>query len=187
MTGRNVYFLTLHPPYTSTSHPVAINATIVHADTLRHPSIPQPDGGRIYRCLKEFPGRRNGTLVPLSTLTYELDGGALWPQIGDWERVTDAIVQLSRRGGCDALPICLPQFAAASLAQGPTTTVTVHGPNGAVTHLGERDRQGYLDELTAAVRDMAASGPLWPGDGLVDPPRDPEHLPYRPVRPTAER
>jgi hypothetical protein len=46
-----------HEPYESPDHPVPINATIVHALTLLHPAVPQPDGGRMYRCLTEFPGR----------------------------------------------------------------------------------------------------------------------------------
>jgi hypothetical protein len=41
----DVYFLALHEPYSAREHPVPINATIVHALTLLHPSLPQPDGG----------------------------------------------------------------------------------------------------------------------------------------------
>jgi hypothetical protein len=33
---------------------------------------------------------------PLSTLTFELDGGLLWPEIADWKRVVDAVVHLAR-------------------------------------------------------------------------------------------
>lgn len=53
----DVYLLMLHEPYASSEHPVPINATIVHALTLLHPAVPQPDGGRMYRCLTEFPSR----------------------------------------------------------------------------------------------------------------------------------
>jgi hypothetical protein len=51
MTVRDVHLLALHEPYESPEHPVPINATIVHALTLLHPHLPQPDGGRMYRCL----------------------------------------------------------------------------------------------------------------------------------------
>jgi hypothetical protein len=84
---KDVYLLMLHTPYQSREHEVPIDATIVHARTLLHPAVPQPDGGRMYRCLTEFPARTPGCLVPLSTLTFELDGGELWPQVADWERV----------------------------------------------------------------------------------------------------
>jgi hypothetical protein len=50
----------------------------------------------MYRCLTEFPSRTPGCVVPLSTLTFELDGGRLWPQVADWEAVVAAIVNLTR-------------------------------------------------------------------------------------------
>jgi len=69
---QEVCLLTVHEPYESHDHPVPINATIVHAKTLLHPQVLQPDGGRMYRCLTEFPGRSTGCIVPVSTLTAEL-------------------------------------------------------------------------------------------------------------------
>jgi hypothetical protein len=42
----------------------------------------------------------------LSTLTFELDGGRLWPQVADWEAVVAAIVNLTRHKACDAIPLC---------------------------------------------------------------------------------
>jgi hypothetical protein len=57
MSVEDVYLLMLHEPYASSEHPVPINATIVHALTLLHPAVPQPDGSRMYRCLTEFPSR----------------------------------------------------------------------------------------------------------------------------------
>jgi hypothetical protein len=102
MSVEDVYLLMLHEPYASSEHPVPINATIVHALTLLHPAVPQPDGSRMYRCLTEFPSRTPGCLVPLSTLTFELDGGLLWPEIADWKCVVDAVVRLARDKACDA-------------------------------------------------------------------------------------
>jgi hypothetical protein len=124
-----VYLLTLHQPYESHDHPVPVNATIVHAKTLLHPQIPQPDGGRIYRCLTEFPGRSAGCIVPVSTLTAELNGGLLWPHVADWERVVEAVVRLSRNRSCDAMPLGLPADMAGSLSSGPDTTLTVFYPD----------------------------------------------------------
>ena len=63
MSVEDVYLLMQHEPYTSSEHPVPIDATIVHALTLLHPAVPQPDGGRMYRCLTEFPSRTPGCLV----------------------------------------------------------------------------------------------------------------------------
>ncbi|GAA2702548.1 hypothetical protein GCM10010348_69880 [Streptomyces anthocyanicus] len=51
-----------------------------------YPRVRQSDGTRIHECLTR--GRRLGEIVPLATLTHELDGGTLWPQIGDWQEVT---------------------------------------------------------------------------------------------------
>jgi hypothetical protein len=59
-----IYLLSVHEPYESHDHPVPINATIVHVKTLLHRQVPQPDGGRMYRCLTEFPGRSDGCIVP---------------------------------------------------------------------------------------------------------------------------
>ncbi|MEV0589435.1 hypothetical protein [Nonomuraea sp. NPDC050310] len=172
----DVYFLALHEPYRAAQHPVPMNAVIVHAATLRHPDLPQPDGGRIYRCLTEFPGRRSGCVVPLSTLTYELDGGRSWPLIGDWERVVDRLVAVARAGRCDAMPLGLSEVAAALLANGPTTSVRfAAGPP-----VDPAERQQVLDELAALVAQAAGQGALWPGDDLVAAPSSPAVLPYRP-------
>jgi hypothetical protein len=122
---QEVYLFVVHAPYDSRDHPVPINATIAHAKTLLHPQVPQPDGGRMYRCLTEFPGRSAGCIVPVSTLTAELDGGLLWPLVADWERVVQAIVRLSRSRSCDAMPLGLPDDMAGSLSSGPDTSSTV--------------------------------------------------------------
>ena len=84
----------------------------------------------MYRCLTEFPSRTPGCLVPLSTLTFELDGGLLWPEIANWKRVVDAVVRLVQDKACDAMPLGLPSVAAASLANGPYTEVNVYRPDG---------------------------------------------------------
>lgn len=180
MRVEDVYLLVLHEPYESPEHPVPINATIVHASTLLHPTAPQPDGGRMYRCLTEFPSRVPGCLVPLSTLTFELDGGRLWPQIADWEAVVAAVVSLSRARDCDALPLGLPTTTTALLGVGPTTSVTLHHPDGSRSVVGGAERQAYIQELAETVRSFAASGPLWPGNGLIAAPAEPTMMPYQP-------
>lgn len=179
MTVQDVYLLTLHEPYQSPQHPVPINATIVHALTLLHPMMPQPDGGRMYRCLTGFPGRTPGCLVPLSTLTFELDGGALWHRIGDWERVVEAVVHVARNQGCDAMPMGLPQLTALLIGGGPNTVHELHQPDGSRSQAGPVDRQQHLDELTGHIRRFVAEGPFWPGDNLVPPPREPRTMPYK--------
>lgn len=176
-----MYLLALHEPYESPEHPVSIDATIVHALTLLHPAIPQPDGGRMYRCLTEFPSRTPGCLVPLSTLTFELDGGQLWPQVADWQQVVETVVHLARSRACDAMPLGLPRLTSTLLAMGPTTTVNLHRAGGP-SAVGGRERQEQIDELTAHIRGFVASGPFWPGDGLVPPPSHPQTMPYKPYR-----
>lgn len=172
----DVYLLALHEPYRETRHPQPINATIVHADTLRHSDLPQPDGVMMYRCLVEAPGREAGTIVPLATLTYELDGGHLWPQIGDWEAVVDGMVALARRGACDSMPIGLPDADAFALGMGPTTELRIVGADPLPS--GYRDR--ILRQLRQALDGFVTEGPFWPGGDLVMPPRTPDRMPYKP-------
>jgi hypothetical protein len=170
---KDVYFLTMHDPYDEPGAPAPVNGVIVHALTLLHPDLPQPDAGRIYRCLTEFPDRTPGCLVPLSTLNYELDDGRLWPQIAaDWKAVIRALIALTRTPGrCESMPLAFPAIEAALLATGPFAPV----PPG----LGIPER----DELLAMLaEDLPGRGQpeLWPGDNLVAPPKDPVILPYLP-------
>ena len=118
---KDVYLLAMHDPYDEPGAPVPVNGVIVHARTLLHRDLPQPDAGRIYRCLTEFPGRTPNCLVPLSTLNYELDDGRLWPQIADdWRAVIRALVALTRTPGrCESRPLAFPEIEAALLATGP--------------------------------------------------------------------
>lgn len=180
MPVEDVYFLALHEPYSAPEHPVPINATIVHARTLLHPSLPQPDGGLMFRCLTEFPDRVPGCVVPLSTLTYELNGGALWHEIGDWERVVDGVVRLSRERRCDAMPLGLNDRATAVLGNGPHTEHTVHYIDGPARTYGPADRRAEIATMTGHVENFVAGGPFRPGTGLIQPPREPEVLPYQP-------
>ncbi len=172
---QDVYLLMLHEPYDTAEHPVSINVTIVHALTLLHPGVPQPDGGMIYRCLTEFPQRTPGCVVPLSTLTFELNGGRWWHKIGDWKRVTEAVVQVARAKGCDAMPLGVPHVAAALLAGGPNTDHEFYPWKGC------QERQEHLADVTRhVVHTVAARGPFWPGDDLVAPPPRPPTMPYQP-------
>jgi hypothetical protein len=182
MTQPDVYLLAGHEPYTDPRHPVPINATIVHAATLLHPQVPQPDGGMIYRCLTEFPDRRPHQIVPVSTLSYELDGGRLWPQVADWMIVVEALVPLARAGACDAMPLGLTPLQAFLVAQGPGTDNVVHYTDGTSEHRGPEHRQQVLDDLTTHLRRFLADGPFWPGNNLVPVPGRPAALPYQPYR-----
>lgn len=183
MSVEDVYLLILHEPYLSSEHPAPIDATIVHGLTLLHRTVPQPDGGRMYRCLTEFPSRVPGCVVPLSTLTFELDGGSLWPQVADWEAVVDAVVALTRDEACDAIPLGLPPVMSALLANGPTTTLTVIDPDGRRSVVGGRERDEYISELTGVVRSFVAQGPFFSGDDLANPPQAPAVMPYKPYQP----
>jgi hypothetical protein len=175
---QDVYLLTVHEPYESHDHPVPINATIVHAKTLLHPQVPQPDGGRMYRCLTEFPGRSTGCIVPASTLTAELDGGLFWPLVADWERVVEAVIHLSRSRSCDAMPLGLPMDMAASLSSGPNTSLTVHYPDRREI-LGAEERQAFLRQLEHSLRGAVSQRPFWPGNDLLEPPSEPKVMPYK--------
>ncbi len=171
--AKDVYFLTVHEPRDYPGAPAPVNGVIVHALTLLHPDLPQPDAGRIYRCLTEFPGRSPGCLVPLSTLNYELDDGRLWPQVADWKTVVRALIALTRApGGCESMPFALPSIDAALLAVGPFAPV----PPG----LGIPERSQLLDTLASGLPEATGAPPLWPGDNLIAPPGHPVTLPYLP-------
>lgn len=180
MTGTDVYLLAAFEPYTDPRHPVPINALIVHAATLLHPELPQPDGGMIYRCLTERP-RRPGEIVPVSTLTFELDGGRLWPLVADWAAVTGALRAVALAGRCDSMPLGLPEVTAHLVAMGPTTVNTFYNEsNGSTEKRGPGDRQAALDDLAGHVARFVATGPFWAGDNLARPPLERGPLPYQP-------
>lgn len=178
----DVYLLAAHEPYEDPRHPVAINATIVHALTLLHPDLPQPDGGMIFRCLTEFPGRKPGEVVPISTLTFELDGGRLWSQVADWAAVTEAVARLARAGRCDSMPLGLPAPVLALLTNGPTSDYVARYADGGEETFGPAHRQQELDTLTGHIRAHVSSGPIWPGSNLVAAPDTPSRMPYQPYR-----
>ncbi|MGW7134483.1 hypothetical protein ACWGIA_39945 [Streptomyces bobili] len=120
-----VYLLFAHEAY----YPATareINTSLVAAASLLHPRVQQPDGARIYECLTR--GRQPGEIVPLATLTHELDGGRLWPEVGDWAVVTADLLQLIQDRECNALGLGLPHIARALVCSGPHCEVRVYDP-----------------------------------------------------------
>ncbi|TLS45820.1 hypothetical protein FE633_13510 [Streptomyces montanus] len=164
---RQVYLLFSHEAY----YPAAakeINTSLVAAASLLHPRVRQPDGARIYDRLTR--GRRQGEIVPLSTLTHELDGGARWPAVGDWEAVTADLLQLIQDRECDALSLGLPDIARALVCVGPHSEVRAYDPAaGRYKTYGPADR---IEVLVAVGKQLAcaeAGCALWPGNGLLVP------------------
>ncbi|MFE1840718.1 hypothetical protein [Streptomyces sviceus] len=164
----DVYLLFAHEPYYTGDGTQEINTTLVAAASLLHPQVQQPDGARIHDRLTQ---RRNpGEIVPLSTLTHELGGGADWPSVGDWEMVTTDLVQLVHARECDALSLGLPEIARALITAGPHSHVRAfdaaadefiaYGPN---------DRAAVLTEVDRFLAVLVAEQDFWPGDGLVPP------------------
>ncbi|MET7685180.1 hypothetical protein [Streptomyces sp. NPDC005423] len=157
----NVYLLFAHEPY----YPAPareINTTVVSADSLLHPRLPQPDGARIHALLTH--ARQQGEIVPLSTLTHELDGGSRWKEVGDWEAVTESLLQLVRDRDCDALSLGLPELSRALLCAAPHTEVRAVGPI-----YGPTDRTEVLAQVGRQLAWAEAGFPLWPGDNLLPP------------------
>jgi hypothetical protein len=166
---QDVYFLTVHSPLEDLGAPAPVNGLLVHARTLLHPRLPQPDSGRIYRCLTEFPGRVPGCVVPLSTLNYELDDGRLWPQVADWQYVTRELVHCTRTPGfCEAILLALGHTDATLLAAGPYTV------------LGTTERKRLIAWLTSELPEATGEPRFWPGHGLIPPPTLPATMPYQP-------
>ncbi|MFD8928938.1 hypothetical protein [Streptomyces mirabilis] len=116
----DIYLLFAHEPYYPGPGAQEINTTLVAAATLLHPRVRQPDGAQIHDRLTQ--GRQPGEIVPLATLTHELNGGADWPTVGDWESVTTDLLQLVRDGECDASASACPRSRGPSSAPDHTAT-----------------------------------------------------------------
>ncbi|MFJ5779292.1 hypothetical protein [Streptomyces sp. NPDC093094] len=164
----DVFLLFAHEPYYPGPGTREINTTVVAAASLLHPHLRQPDGVRVHDLLTR--GRRPGEIVPLATLTHELDGGARWPQVGDWETVTTDLVGLVREGLCDALSLGLSDVPRALLCTAPDGRVRAYD---AVTDTflayGPDERAAVLVEVGRFLEALTAEQPLWPGDGLLTP------------------
>ncbi|AVH60901.1 hypothetical protein C4B68_00960 [Streptomyces dengpaensis] len=160
-----VYLLFAHEAY----YPAAaqeINTSLVAAASLLHPRVQQPDGARIYDRVTR--GCRQREIVPLSTLTHELGGGALWPEVGDWEAVTADLLQLIRDRDCDALSLGLPDIARALVCSGPHSEVRAYDPAaGRCQAYGPAERIEVLVEVGKQLAWAEAGWSLWPGDGLL--------------------
>ncbi|MYS95881.1 hypothetical protein GTY58_00865 [Streptomyces sp. SID5469] len=164
----DIYLLFAHEPYYPGPGTLEINTTVVAADTLLHPWILQPDGTRIHDLLTQ--GRQPREVIPLATLTHELNGGADWPTVGDWERVTADLVQLVQTQRCDALSLGLPAVARALICTGPENQVRAfNAAAGDFTVYGPDDRTKVLTEVGMFLTGVAAEQPFWPGDGLLPP------------------
>ncbi|MEU9737206.1 hypothetical protein [Streptomyces sp. NPDC048002] len=162
-----VYLLFAHEPY-YLAGARELNTTVVAAASLLHSRVRQPDGARIHHLLVH--GRRPGEIVPLSTLTHELDGGARWPQIGDWETVTEDLLQLVHDHDCDALGLRLPDIARALVCTGPSGEVHAVDPAaGTRRAYGPTERIEVLVGIGRHLARTEAGSPLWPGNGLLPP------------------
>ncbi|WP_427168813.1 hypothetical protein ACQF4J_47150 (plasmid) [Streptomyces sp. C1-1] len=163
-----VYLLFAHEPYYPGPGVQEINTTLVAADTLLHPRILQSDGTRIHALLTQ--GRQPGEIVPLATLTHELNGGADWPAVGDWERVTVDLVHLVQTERCDALSLQLPEVARALICTGPNSQVRAFdAAAGEAIVYGPDERTKVLTEVGTSLTGLTAEQPFWPGDGLLPP------------------
>ncbi|MGK3943332.1 hypothetical protein ABK046_33445 [Streptomyces caeruleatus] len=164
----DVYLLFAHEPYYPGPGSQEINTTIVAADSLLHRKVCQPDGARIHDLLTRE--RQPGEIVPLSTLSHELGGGAAWPTVGDWERVTTDLVQLVHAGDCDALSLGLPEIARALVCAAPHSHVRAFdAAAGEFIDYGPEKRPAALAEVRAFLDSIVAEQDLWPGDGLLAP------------------
>ncbi|MGP4049349.1 hypothetical protein [Streptomyces sp. 2A115] len=164
----DVYLLFAHEPYHPGPGTQEINTTLVPAACLLHPRVRQPDGAQIHDRLTQ--GRQPGEIVPLATLTHELNGGADWPTVGDWESVITDLLQLVRAGECDALGLGLPEIARALICTGPHNHVRAFdAAAGESIAYGPTERAAVLAEVDTFLACLVAERDLWPGDGLLAP------------------
>jgi hypothetical protein len=164
----DVYLLFAHEPYYPGDGAQEINTTLVAAASLLHPQVQQPDGARIHDRLTQ--GRKPGEIIPLSTLTHELGGGADWPAVGDWEKVTTDLVQLVHARECDALSLGLPEIARALIIASPHSHVRAFDAAAdEFIAYGPKDRAAVLAEVDRFLAVLVAEQDFWPGDGLLPP------------------
>nr|WP_252980779.1 hypothetical protein [Streptomyces chartreusis] len=165
---QDVYLLFAHEAYYPGDGTQEVNATVVAGDALLHPQVRQPDGVRIHDCLTR--GRTPGEVIPLATLTHELGGGADWPYVGDWEKVTTDLVRLVRTAECDALSLGLPEIARALICTGPNNHVrTLDTAAGHSLTYGPKERGAVLAEIDTYLACLISEQGLWPGDDLLPP------------------
>ncbi|MGW7410214.1 hypothetical protein ACWGI9_42190 [Streptomyces sp. NPDC054833] len=108
--------------------------------------------------------------MPLATLTHELDGGARWPEVGDWEAVTADLLHIIRDRECDALSLGVPDIARALVCSGPHSEVQVYDPAaGRHRAYGPAERIEVLAEVGRQLAWAEAGCALWPGEGLLIP------------------
>ncbi|MEU9286416.1 hypothetical protein AB0D57_17270 [Streptomyces sp. NPDC048275] len=164
----DVYLLFAHEAYCPGDGAQEINTTLVAADSLLHPHVLQPDGAQIHDRLTQ--GRQPSEIIPLSTLTHELNGGPGWPAVGDWEKVTTDLVQLVHTGECDALSLGLPEIARALIITGPYNHVSAFdaAADEFITY-GPKERAAVLAEVDMFLACLVAEQDLWPGQGLLPP------------------
>ncbi|MEU6256169.1 hypothetical protein [Streptomyces sp. NPDC047043] len=164
----DVYLLFAHEPYYPGPGTQEVNTSVVVAGSLLQPQVLQPDGARIHDLLTQ--GRCPGEIVPLSTLTHELDGGARWPEVANWEAVIEDLLQLFRDHDCDALGLGLPEIPRALVCNGPHGEIRAVDPtSGAHCTYGLADRVEVLVEVGKHLAWAEAGACLWPGDGLLPP------------------
>ncbi|MFE9059521.1 hypothetical protein [Streptomyces mutabilis] len=157
-----VYLLFAHEAYYPTPGQ-EINTSLVEAATLLYPRVRQPDGARIHERLTR--GRRPGEIVPLAMLIHELEGGRLWPQVGDWQAATADLLQLIHDHACDALGLGLSPLARALVCSGPRSEVRVCDPTTEDYQVfGPADRIEVLVEIGKQLARTRAGRRLWPGD-----------------------
>ncbi|MFD8646557.1 hypothetical protein [Streptomyces mirabilis] len=163
-----VYLLFAHEPYYLGPGTQEINTTLVTAASLLHPRVRQPDGAQIHDRLTQ--GRQPGEIIPLALLTHELNGGADWPTVGDWEGVTADLLQLAREGECDALSLGLPEIPRALICTGPHSHVrTYDAVADQFIAYGPTERAAVLAEVDMFLAPLVAEQAFWPGDSLLPP------------------
>ncbi|MGW6275443.1 hypothetical protein [Streptomyces sp. NPDC055060] len=161
------YLLFAHEPYLPPHGLREVNCTIVAADTLLHPHVRQPDGTRTHRVLVNG-SRAEGEIVPLATLTHELDGGTGWHRVADWERVVADLFTLTRFGSCDSLSVGLPALERALICNGPNSQVINYNPDTGRREIhGPEQRSAVLATLRRQLSAAETEHPLWPGGGLL--------------------
>jgi hypothetical protein len=158
---------------------------IVQAESLLYRDLPQPAAGLMYRLVTEAPGRREGEVVPLSTLDYELDGGRLWPNVcnyNDIDMLRRLMPELSGRGFFDYISVNLSDHAQFTLKLAPNATRRINYTDGTSEDVTPLDRRKALEFLERHVARVFADNPEWyPGKPLISPPVEPPSMPYKPA------
>jgi hypothetical protein len=153
-----MYLLACHNPVVLPGNPHPACASVWPANALLDEQLP-PDASRLYRLVSEPHWRRDGDVIPISTVAAELDGN-LDTVLTGWASVIDQLLHLTLTHQIDALPLSLAQHRWELLMSPPTGQLNIITTAGS-TIAGGQERSDLLRSIANHLHHTVIdSGPL---------------------------